>query len=81
MCFEIQNVPTAKDKKIPLSASREQRDIHCKAGVRSDHHTALFGLKGQLVAEVGMRDGDELAGTLTEAAAAQVRHAVLGCSS
>lgn len=38
----------------------------------------LFGLKGQLVAEVGMRDGDELAGTLTEAAAAQVRHAVLG---
>ena len=25
-----------------------------------------------------MRDGDELAGTLTEAAAAQVRHAVLG---
>ena len=46
--------------------------------MRSDHHAALFGLKGQLVAEVGVRDGDELAGTLTEAAAAQVRHAVLG---
>ena len=33
--------------------------------------------EGQLVAEVGVRDGDQLAGTLAEAAAAQVRHAVL----
>ena len=44
----------------------------------SDHNAALFGLEGQLVAEVGVRNGDQLAGTLAEAAAAQMRHAVLG---
>ena len=48
----------------------------CTAG--SDHNAALFGLEGQLVAEVGVRDGDQLAGTLAKAAAAQMRHAVLG---
>ena len=43
----------------------------CTAG--SDHNAALFGLEGQLVAEVGVRDGDQLAGTLVVTTAPGVR--------
>ena len=79
MCFGIQNAPAAEKAKESRCPRVADSGIYIvRPGMRSDHHAALFGLKGQLVAEVGMRDGDELAGTLTEAAAAQVRHAVLG---
>ena len=44
----------------------------------SHQDTAFFRFERQFVAEVGVRDGDELAGTGAEALAAQMRNAVLG---
>ena len=79
MCFEIQNasaVEKAKESRCPQLA--DSGICIVRQAMRSDHHAALFGLEGQLVAEVGVRDGDQLAGTLAKAAAAQMRHAVLG---
>lgn len=44
----------------------------------SDEDAALFGFKGELIAEIGVRYSDELAGALAEASAAKVSDAVLG---
>ena len=66
MCFEIQNASAAEKTKESRCPRVADSGIYIvRQAMRSDHHAALFGLKGQLVAEVGVRDGDELAGTLT----------------